>query len=110
MAQIYEKSTIENIANATSGLNPFAGVSKTLEAKFDSVFSSNSASSNNQQNIKVQSNNYNNTEIYATLNQPSGGHSFEYNIAPNSIFEANSGTDNYYNEGRGQSSIFDMTY
>ena len=92
----------ENTTPQRNGGNPFSGFGKVLDLKFNNVFSSNEKVVDKSQNFNVQNNQYNNTENINATKQLIGGHSIDYVMSPNSVFEGrtlnhNTNIDNYRN-------------
>lgn len=72
-----------------NALNPFAGVSKVLDSVFKPMSLPTGNVVDNPQNFNVQSNPFNNTEKIDATKQLIGGHSINYVMSANSVFENN---------------------
>lgn len=87
MSFVNGKSIVENNIEQGNKLNPFSGCSEFLNSKFKTVFSFNEKVVNSPQNFNVQSNPFNNTEKIDASKQLIGGHSIDYVMSENSIFD-----------------------
>ncbi len=92
MTFVNDKNCIESSVNKTSGLNPFGGIGQKLSSKISNIFLTSNEVTSSSKNFKVQSNPLYDSENFATTNQLNGGHSKEYNVAPNSIFDTEYGS------------------
>lgn len=95
-----------NLEQQGSGLNPFSGVAKVLDSIFKPMSLPDGNVVDNPQNFNVQSNPFNNTENIDTTKQLIGGHSVDYVMSPNSVFENKvsnnvENNENYRNERNG---------
>lgn len=101
MTFVNGKKIVENTIDQGMSGNFFTGMGKVLDLKFNTVFSFDE-NSNKAPSFNVQNNPPNHIENVTVINQPIDGHSIDYMLSPNSVFDGkistnNSNADNFRN-------------